>query len=85
MVGWSFDVCGVTTTDSSKVGSGPFYKSCMENASKHLENDEEEGDFFVLWFYTVISFGNLKSEEKQSLKKCLYLFERLKIYNPHSK
>ena len=48
MVGWSFDVCGVTTTDFSKVGSGPFYKSCMENASKHLENDEEEGDLFVL-------------------------------------
>ena len=48
MVGWSFDVCGVTTTDSSKVGSGSFHKSCMENASKHLENDEEEDDLFVL-------------------------------------
>ena len=47
MVSRSFDVCGITITDSSKVGSGSFYKSCMENASKHLQNDEEE-DLFVL-------------------------------------
>ena len=36
--------------------SGSFYKSCMENASKHFENDEGEDDFFVLWFYTVVSY-----------------------------
>ena len=44
----SFDVCSITTTDSSKVRSGSFYKSCMVNASKHLQNDEEEDDLFVL-------------------------------------
>ena len=48
MVSRSFDVCGITTTDSSKVRSRTFYKSCMENASKHLQNDEEECDLFVL-------------------------------------
>ena len=35
----SFDVCGITNTDSSKVRSGSFYESYMENASKHLQND----------------------------------------------
>ena len=39
MVSRSFDVCGITTTDSSNVQSGSFYKSCMENASKHIKND----------------------------------------------
>ena len=48
MVSWSFDVCGITTTDSSKVRSEFFYKRCMENASKHLQNDDEEDDLFVL-------------------------------------
>ena len=32
MVKRSFDVCGITTTDKSKVRKGSFYKSCMENA-----------------------------------------------------
>ena len=36
MVNRSFDVCGITTTDSSKVRRRSFYKGCMENASKHL-------------------------------------------------
>ena len=36
MVNRSFDVCGITTTDSSKVRSRSFYKGCMENACKHL-------------------------------------------------
>ena len=49
MVSWFFDVYGFTTRDSSKVlRGGSFYKSCMENPSKHLQNDEEEDDFFVL-------------------------------------
>ena len=48
MVSRSFDVCGITTTDFSMVRSGSFYKSCMENASKHLQNDEGGGDLFVL-------------------------------------
>ena len=43
MVSLSFDVCGITTTDSSKVRSGSF----LENASKHLQNEEEEDDLFV--------------------------------------
>ena len=40
----------------------------MENASKHLQNDDEE-DVFVLGSYTVISLGSLKKKEKQKLKK----------------
>ena len=48
MVSRSFDVCGITTTDSSKIQSESFYKSCVENASKHLQNDEEEDELFVL-------------------------------------
>ena len=83
MVSRSFDVCGITTTDFTMVRSGSFYKSCMENASKHLQNDEGEGDLFVLWFYTVTSLGSLKKKEKQKLKKCLFVFEWLKICNPH--
>ena len=50
MVSRSFDACGITITDSSKVRSGFFYKSCLlpQNASKHLQNDEEKDDLFVL-------------------------------------
>ena len=35
----------------------------MENASKHLQIDEEEHDLFVLWFYTVISLDSLKMKK----------------------
>ena len=73
MVSWSFDVCNITTTDSSKVRSKFFYKRCMENVSKHLQNDDEEDDLFVLWFYTVISLGSLK-ERKTKAWKIVYLF-----------
>ena len=59
MVSRSFDVCGITTTDSRKVRSGSFYKSGVENASEHLQTHEEEGNLFVLWFYTVICLGIL--------------------------
>ena len=50
MVSRSFDVCGITATDSSMVRSRSFNKSCMENASKYLQNDgeEEEDDFLIL-------------------------------------
>ena len=50
MVKPSFDVCGITTTDKSKVRNGAFYKSCMENANKHLEDDDGDAqdDPFVL-------------------------------------
>ena len=53
--------------------SGSFYKRCMEDASKYLQNDEEEDDHFVLWFYAVISLGSLKEKEKKNLKR-IYLF-----------
>ena len=82
MVSRSFDACGITTIDSSKVQSRSFYKSCMENASKHLENDEEV-NLFILWFYTVISLGSLKRKKNKNLKYCLLIFEWLKICNPH--
>lgn len=50
MVKRSFDVCGITTTDKSKVRNGAFYKSCMENANKHLQDDDDDAqdDPFVL-------------------------------------
>ena len=46
----SFDVSGITSTDKSKVRNGSFYKSCMENASKHLEDEDhiDEDDPFIL-------------------------------------
>ena len=50
MVSRSFDVCGITTADFAKVQSGSFYKRCMEDKSKHLQNDEEDDDLFVLRF-----------------------------------
>ena len=74
MVSWSFDVCGITTTDPSKIRSGSFYKTCMENASKHLKNNEKEDDLFVLWFYTVISLRSLRNKEKQKLQKLFFYF-----------
>ena len=76
MVSWSFDVSGITTTDSSKVGRGSLYKSCLENASKHLQNDEEEDELFALWFYTVIPLGSLEKKQKQKLKK-LFIYYRV--------
>ena len=46
-------------SEISSVRSGSFYKSCMENASKHIQNNEaEEEDLFDLSFYTVISLGS---------------------------
>ena len=59
MVSRSFDVC-ITTFDSSEIWSGSFLKSCIENARKHLQSDEEEDELFVLLFYNVISLGSLK-------------------------
>ena len=54
----------------------------MENASKHLQNDEEEDDLFVLWFYTIISLGSLKKRKERkkrkknkSFKNYLFIFE----------
>ena len=53
MVSRSFDVCGITATDSSKVRSWSFNKSCLGFCKSCMENDEEE-DFLVLSFYTVM-------------------------------
>ena len=50
MVKRSFDGFGITSTDKNKVWNGSFYKSCMENASKHLEDEDDidEDDPFIL-------------------------------------
>ena len=48
MVKRSFDVCGITTTDKSKVRNGAFYESCMENSNKYLQDDDAQDDPFVL-------------------------------------
>ena len=50
MVKRSFDVCGITSTDKNKVRNGSFYKNCMENASKHIEDEDDidEDDPFIL-------------------------------------
>ena len=50
MVKRSFNVCGITSTDKNKVRNGSFYKSCIENASKHLEDEDDfdEDDPFIL-------------------------------------
>ena len=50
MVKRSFDVCGITTNNKSKVRNGDFYNSCMENANKHLQDDDDDAqdDPFVL-------------------------------------
>ena len=54
----------------------------MENASKQLQNDDEEDDLFVSWFYTAAFPGSLKKKEKQKLEKT-FTFGWLKIYKPH--
>ena len=54
----------------------------MENASKQLQNDEEEDGLFVSWFYTVAFLGSLKKKEKEKLEK-IFIFGWLKIYKPH--
>ena len=55
----------------------------MENASKQLQNDEEEDGLFVSWFYTVAFLGSLKKKEKQKLEK-IFIFGWLKIYINHT-
>ena len=51
-----------------------FYKSSLENKTKHLQNDHEEYDVFVWWFYAVISLVSLKKKEKQKVKKLFIYF-----------
>ena len=48
MIMKSFDVCGITTTDPSKVRSGEFYSKCMEKAITILDSDDTEDNPFTL-------------------------------------
>ena len=49
MVKRSFDVCGITTSDPTKVRSGSFYDKCMRNAKSVIEaNELEDEDPFEL-------------------------------------
>ena len=50
MVKRSFYVCGITSTNKNKFRNGSFYKSFMENAFKHLEDEDDidEDDPFML-------------------------------------
>ena len=36
----SFEVCGISSTDTGKVRNGDFFKQCMEKALQNLEADE---------------------------------------------
>ena len=40
MVKKSFEVCGISSTDTGKVRNGDFFKQCMEKALRNLEADE---------------------------------------------
>ena len=40
MVKKSFEVCGISSTDTGKVRNGDFFKQCMEKALQNLEADE---------------------------------------------
>ena len=62
------------STDSSKVRNESLYKSYMEIASKHRQNEEEEDIYYIYTIYTVISLGSLKKKEKQKLKNLLGFF-----------
>jgi hypothetical protein len=48
MVSKSFEVCGITTTDKSKVRSGAFYEKCMENANKQMDDEDDEDPFLEI-------------------------------------
>ena len=39
MVKKSFEVCGISSTDTGKVRNGDFFKQCMEKALQNLEVD----------------------------------------------
>ena len=40
MVKKSFEVCGISSTDTGKLRNGDFFKQCMEKALQNLEADE---------------------------------------------
>ena len=51
MVKFSFEVCGISSSDSQKVRNGKFYKKCMEKALGDLNDEDldesEEHPFFM--------------------------------------
>ena len=44
MVKHSFEVCGITVSDTEKVRNADFYKRCMKDALESLGNEVEEED-----------------------------------------
>ena len=50
MVKHSFEVCGITESDTEKVPNADFYKQCMKDALESLGNEVEEDndDLFTL-------------------------------------
>ena len=44
MVRHSFEVCGITVSDTEKVQNADFYKRCMKDALESLGNEVEEDD-----------------------------------------
>ena len=44
MVKHSFEVCGITVSDTEKVRNADFYKRSMKDALESLGNEEEEDD-----------------------------------------
>ena len=49
MVKHSFEVCGITVSDTEKVRNADFYKRCMKDALESLGNEvEEDGNSFTL-------------------------------------
>ena len=44
MVKHSFEVCGITVSDTEKIRNADFYKRCMKDALERLENEVEEED-----------------------------------------
>ena len=56
MVEWSFDTCGITKTNKSKVRSGSFYKSWREVTCKHIVR---KGVWSPLWMPSTPSPANI--------------------------
>ena len=44
MVKHSFEVCGITVSDTKKVRNADFYKPCTKDALERLGNEVEEDD-----------------------------------------
>ena len=44
MVKHSFEVCGITVSDTEKVRNADFYEQCMKNVLESLGNEVEEDD-----------------------------------------